>query len=696
MRKQSLRLFCLILPAILLTLCLLGGLTAVPVRAIQDTEPPEILSLSIDKHEVGYPGQLTFTGRARDDISGVVRIDLAISRDEGGVNSTWLCLRKDGDAFTCVFDIPANLAAGTWRVTDCTVEDFAGNTRTYSPAKSPGKELLADLYFTVNRAESSSDVTLRAASVSPSRMKYGEKASLRVRVESQLSVSYLEAVYFFSGEAYTARLDAQGGGVFAGEIDTAKLNPYEGTYLPYLGAVIGGEHQEVPVQGFEEALTLSLTDVRPDPGLPEMVSISVDKTEVTTPGLITYTVEFSPRKPDVARLQIDVTFVPQAELDSPFQDKHLSFGPELVYDEAGGVYKGRVELDANAKPGCFRIDRAYITSRGGELGCYVSQAYLDWRRQNGWDVEGVRPLPAVSPVTVVPGVQGDVNAGTLGDDYVEKIRGAADGATIAVDCSELRVIKKEAFEAIRGTDKTLLLENGGFQWIFHGGDIVNPAIDLDTNVFICRLDETDNADGAVLREMTDGAAALQVQFPPNGLLPGKAVFKIKADYTFRSYLGVKDLYLYYYDPVACELDFLMKRLEVTDDGYYEFPITHNSTYMLSSQQAAPRFVSVKTGGGGDGSGKQVAEQVKAREEETTGAAGNASSSASGSGASALENTSGASAGSPSSGASPGAPGGFPWGIAAAVAAAVLLAAAGALAFWKREAIRAWLLHRKNG
>ena len=694
MQKQSLRFWRRIFPVLLLALCLLGSLTAVPVRAIQDTQPPEILSLSIDKHETGYPGQVTFTGRARDDISGVVRIDLAITRDEGGSYTSWLCLRKDGDAFTCVFDIPVNLAAGTWRVTDCTVEDFAGNTRTYSPAKSPGKELLADLYFTVNRAESSSDVTLCAASVSPPRVKYGEKATLRVQAESQLSVSCLEAVYDSSGETYTVRLDAQGGGVFAGEIDTAELSPYEGIYRPYLGAVIGGERQEVVYGGFEEALTLTLTEVRPDPGLPEVVSITVDKTEVKTPGVITYTVEFSPRKPDVARLQFDVNFIPQAEVERPFSGERSGISPELLYDEASGTYEGRVELDADAKPGCYRIDRAYITSRGGELGCYVSQAYLDWRRENGWNVEDVRMLPAVSPVTVVPGAQGDVNAGTLGDDYVEKIRGAADGATIAVDCSELRIIKKETFEAIRGTNKTLLLENGGFQWIFHGRDIVNPAIDLDANVFICRLDETENTDGAVLREMTDGAAALQVQFPPNGLLPGKALFKIKADYTFRSYLGVKDLYLYYYDPDACELDFLMKKLEVTDDGYYEFPITHNSTYMLSSRQAAPRFVSVKTGGGGDGSGKKVVEQVKAQEKETVGTAGNAVSSSAGSGASAPRTTFGVPAGN--KGASSGATGGFPWGLAAAIAAVALLAAAGVLAFWKRETIRAWLLQRKNG
>lgn len=79
-----------------------------------------------------------------------------------------------------------------------------------------------------------------------------------------------------------------------------------------------------------------------------------------------------------------------------------------------------------------------------------------------------------------------------------------------------------------------------------------------------------------------GYPCLEIVFPDNGLLPCKSTIHIDADYAMKEFVGVKNLKLYYYNPEIKEYKLEQEGLDIQNDKYYEFTITHNSTYALTA------------------------------------------------------------------------------------------------------------------
>lgn len=678
---------------------LLAACCPFTARAIQDSTPPVLLSLSADKTRVEYPGQITFTARASDDISGPARINLWVTDADGRPYDTSIALIPAGDdRFSYVYDIPANMAAGTWRVSTVEVEDHAGNRQTYGSGQA--QQLPAAIAFEVVRPETHTDIRMISAALSAQSVAYGDKVRLSVEIETQLKVTEIQAMYFFNDSDITFNLKPSGG-VYTAEFDTHQLSPYIGSYIPILTARVGDNTYLNVLMSEEQrqALTLTLKQVQQAPALPEVTAITVDKTAVKTPAVVTYAISFDPMQPVVSAMQFDFQFIPEADKDHPYAVEGGIMSGSPTYDKASGRYLFRLEIPADAKPGYYLLYRAFLTGLNGQPETYITPGYRAYREQTYPSQDGALygQLPETPLIQVTPGVQGDVNAGTLGDDYVKKIQQAADGSVIAVDTSQVHTIRKEAFEAIRGTSKTLLLENAGIQWIFQGADVCHPAIELDTGLFIERLDTPTDQQTRILSEMMGDSPALAIHFPPNGLLPGKATVKIKADYTFRQYVGVKDLYLYYYNDAACELDLVRQKLEISSDGYYVFEITHNSTYMLSAHAAAPRYVSQKTGGQSDGSGKKVAAAVQAKGTSAHPTAEVTIPSAGGTRLTDGGTPSGTAAGTRPTASAEILPGkSFPLFPVIALCGAVLLLAAAGLLYWKRAAVRRWWAGHHGG
>ncbi|MEG0282998.1 MAG: hypothetical protein RR662_07485, partial [Clostridia bacterium] len=73
----------------------------------------------------------------------------------------------------------------------------------------------------------------------------------------------------------------------------------------------------------------------------------------------------------------------------------------------------------------------------------------------------------------------------------------------------------------------------------------------------------------------------KVEFKPNGKLPCKSFIRVKMDYATRHMYENKDLSLYYYNKETDENEELSDKLELTEDGYYEFYVTHNSEYRIA-------------------------------------------------------------------------------------------------------------------
>ena len=81
-----------------------------------------------------------------------------------------------------------------------------------------------------------------------------------------------------------------------------------------------------------------------------------------------------------------------------------------------------------------------------------------------------------------------------------------------------------------------------------------------------------------------------ILFKDNGELPGISTIRIKLDYVFRSYIGNK-IYVYYYDENSKFEDVTGKELEISENGYFEFNIKHNSTYIMSSNKPDSKYIS---------------------------------------------------------------------------------------------------------
>lgn len=346
-----------------------------------------------------------------------------------------------------------------------------------------------------------------------------------------------------------------------------------------------------------------------------MLSLKADKTRISPPGILTFTVTAKDQSGaglDHAMIGLDFT--------APDGTKGKLYYDWLTGEfDKNGVAKISCNITQHTGQGTIRLAFCSIFDKGGNVVCYkadpadhsisIANATIEQLTQN------------VS-ISVEP-EQADITTGTTAGDMLEKIKAAKPGARIKVDCTRDTIVKQAVFEAIKGTDKTVIFETGGIQWIFNGKQIQNELKDIDVSASIYMQNQTDSLETAVIGAMTNHAPSLVLQFPSNGLLPGPAHVRVKAEYAFRDYVGIRDLYLYYYNETASEMDLIREKLDMSVDGFYEFDITHNSTYVLSASPAIAKYVSAKTGGKSTGEGaalkRQIADKRGENQPETTNA-----------------------------------------------------------------------------
>ena len=73
---------------------------------------------------------------------------------------------------------------------------------------------------------------------------------------------------------------------------------------------------------------------------------------------------------------------------------------------------------------------------------------------------------------------------------------------------------------------------------------------------------------------------IAIKFADNGELPCKTKVRLKADYATRGLIGAKGLKLYYMDGNNYELE--QDSIELDEENYYNFTLTHNSEFWLSN------------------------------------------------------------------------------------------------------------------
>lgn len=220
------------------------------------------------------------------------------------------------------------------------------------------------------------------------------------------------------------------------------------------------------------------------------------------------------------------------------------------------------------------------------------------------------------------------------------------------------IVEKEVFDAIKGKDITLIFEQmsdtlidqticepNGLQWIINGKDVQLtkdidiyvhireaeiesgwkiyqesrhenevPRVDFDEPQFMndLTLDAIKNAgyedvipqvlmlrkQGEAFYEayhrLLSGTSYIEMLFAENGQLPGESTIRLKPAYTLAHLVGDQDVFLYFENPETDKFDEIYSDLFKDGEGYFEFDLTHNSTYALSNGIDTTDYKSLET------------------------------------------------------------------------------------------------------
>ena len=250
----------------------------------------------------------------------------------------------------------------------------------------------------------------------------------------------------------------------------------------------------------------------------------------------------------------------------------------ILNKKEGNTFAGELEMNQYLKAGKYELYEVSVLYAEGHAEIFSN------REAKGSFTDPTKPLDIDMTITISEGKKADVTTGTSASDLIEKIENAADNSVIYIDATNNSIVKKEVFEAIKDTNKEIHIEAAGIEWTFSGKDIVNPK-DIDTSLDI-RYDydySEENINDYVEK-------ALMLVFKDNGELPGVATIQIKLDYALRNYIG-ENIYVYYFDNDNNEFTPVIDgEINANDSGYFEFKITHNSTYVFTNQKPKEEYI----------------------------------------------------------------------------------------------------------
>ena len=145
------------------------------------------------------------------------------------------------------------------------------------------------------------------------------------------------------------------------------------------------------------------------------------------------------------------------------------------------------------------------------------------------------------------------------------------------------MIDEKVFNTIKGTNKKLVIGYEDNQIIFNGEDIETPK-SIDASIEVRDLSEN----SIISKVVSDGVI---ISFSDNGNLPGKANIRIKSNKLLDNVIGDKKAYIYKYNEVTNDFTEIDSNVTLTEEGYYEFTINHNSDYVLVTKKIDKKYLS---------------------------------------------------------------------------------------------------------
>ncbi len=163
------------------------------------------------------------------------------------------------------------------------------------------------------------------------------------------------------------------------------------------------------------------------------------------------------------------------------------------------------------------------------------------------------------------------------DKEADAIKNADPKAVLSVKMDESGILPTNILEALKGTDKKLVLDMGnGIKWIINGADISKiPSKDIDMSVTVGGNAVPEN----VIKNSNlgkDVKKTLQVSLGHDGEFGFKPVLSLEIG---KEYAG-QYANLYYYNPDTKKLEGQVSVL-VKNDGTAQFTFEHASDYVIS-------------------------------------------------------------------------------------------------------------------
>lgn len=145
---------------------------------------------------------------------------------------------------------------------------------------------------------------------------------------------------------------------------------------------------------------------------------------------------------------------------------------------------------------------------------------------------------------------------------------------ITINADGKSIISSSLFNAIKGKDKKLVIKYKGNEIIFNGQDItIIKDLEVSASIYNTSSEEVKETIGNLIN------SGIVVEYKANGILPGKALVRIKADDTIRKEIG-NIIYVYYFNETNNKFELIAENVKISQDNYYEFYITHNSKYVM--------------------------------------------------------------------------------------------------------------------
>ena len=232
--------------------------------------------------------------------------------------------------------------------------------------------------------------------------------------------------------------------------------------------------------------------------------------------------------------------------------------------------------------GAYNLDYAILKDKDGN----------EYQYRKGEDYYTIKHFDFNSTLTVenqiAEGNLLNLDNSKITADIIEKIKELDSNIVIEINAEEAPIVSKELFDAIQNSNKTLIFKYKDLEWTFNGLDIKNPKmIDVSTNIYNVNKDEK------ISSKVQNGFV---LDFAANNELPGKCLIKVYNSDTISKIINKDNANIYYYNEETDKFEVIKLNAEYNTNGYYEFYISHNSKYVVTTDKIDSEYVTETTEG----------------------------------------------------------------------------------------------------